>query len=101
MTGAVLAGVPLEAAEAARETLGGALAAAAHLPGQAGVELVAAAQGAFIDGLQLAALISTVASIGLAIFTAVVLRRVRASGGAETEDDLEAARSRVGLVPAA
>ncbi len=78
MAVAVPAGVPLEAAEAAMGTLGGAVALAGQLPGPLGAQLVEAARQAFTQGMQLTAAISAVGSIGLAIFVALVLRHVRA-----------------------
>ncbi|MFI6701438.1 MFS transporter [Streptomyces sp. NPDC050509] len=47
-------GIPADTAAAAHQSLGGAVDAAAGLPGPGGAELLAAAQGAFVDGLRLA-----------------------------------------------
>ncbi|WP_256104011.1 MFS transporter [Streptomyces sp. ODS05-4] len=49
------AGLPAEALDAARETLGGAAAVARELPGAAGETLLAAAREAFVHGMQAAA----------------------------------------------
>jgi DHA2 family multidrug resistance protein-like MFS transporter len=68
--------VPLLAADAARDTLGGAVEVADGLPAQVGAALVEAAREAFVQGLHLAAGISVVGTIGLAVFVAIVLRRV-------------------------
>jgi DHA2 family multidrug resistance protein-like MFS transporter len=76
--------VPDEAADAARDTLGGAIAAAAPLPDQLGNALVHAAQVAFIDGMQVVAAISAIGTFALAIFVANVLRKVR-TGSAEAQ----------------
>jgi len=76
---AVPAGIPPEAAEAAKGTLGGAVAVAAQLPDQLGAALLNAARIAFIDGLHVTAAISAVGSLGLAIFVAIVVGRVRAA----------------------
>ena len=89
MAGGVPDGVPLEAAEAARDALGGAVEVAGQLPGRLGPELIDAAREAFIQRLHLAAAISAVGAIGLAIFVAVLLRRVRASSEPERPPDLE------------
>jgi DHA2 family multidrug resistance protein-like MFS transporter len=83
MAGAVPAGVPPEAAESARSTLGGALVIAGQLPGQLGPELVTAASEAFVQGLQVAAALSAVGAIGIAILVLAMLRQVRAGGGPE------------------
>jgi DHA2 family multidrug resistance protein-like MFS transporter len=82
MDGAVPASVPAEAAEAARGTLGGAIAAAAQLPDQLGAPLIEAARVAFINGMQVTAVISAIGTIALAIFVVVVVGRVRAAATA-------------------
>ena len=83
--GALPPGLPVEAAAAARDTLGGAVQVGSELPGQVGAALVAAARGAFTDGLHLAAAISAVATVGLAVFVLLTLRRVPAPVGADEE----------------
>ncbi|MGH2529969.1 MAG: MFS transporter [Actinomycetota bacterium] len=89
MAGGIPAGVPVEAAEAARDTLGGAVEVAGQLPGRLGPELIDAAREAFIQGLHLTAAISVAGTIGLAIFVAVLLRHVRAGSQAEPQPDFE------------
>ncbi|WP_051248457.1 MFS transporter [Inquilinus limosus] len=75
MVDSVPAGVPPEAAEAARATLGGALAAAQDLPGDTGRALADTARGAFTHAFGLAALVSAVIALAAAALTATVLRR--------------------------
>jgi DHA2 family multidrug resistance protein-like MFS transporter len=70
-------GIPAETAAAAQETLGGALAAASELPDQLGAALLGVANGAFIQGLQLIALIGVVGFTGAAIVTAILLRHIQ------------------------
>ncbi len=82
MTGAVPASVPAGAAEAARATLGGALAAAERLPGEAGTALLDAARTAFAQSLTLTAIVSAVVVAGLAVLAVALLRRVRADSDA-------------------
>ncbi|MGH7469513.1 MAG: MFS transporter [Longimicrobiales bacterium] len=77
LDGALPDGLTLNAAEAARATLPGALDAAGQLSGQAAQELANAARSAFMQGLRLCATISVAGSAGLAIFTATVLRHVK------------------------
>jgi len=89
MAGGIPAGVPPEAAAAARDTLGGAVEIAGQLPDRLGAPLIDAAREAFIQGLHLAAGISVVGAIGLAIFVAVLLRRVRGSSEPGEQPDLE------------
>jgi DHA2 family multidrug resistance protein-like MFS transporter len=87
MAEAIPVGVPLEAADAARDTLGGAIEVAGQLPGQLGPGLIDAARDAFTQGLHLTAAISAIGSIGLAILVMTLLRRVRAgSESSETAD---------------
>jgi MFS transporter, DHA2 family, multidrug resistance protein len=80
---AIPAGVPLEAAEAARATLGGALAVARELPEDRAIELSNAARAAFLAGVRLCATISTVGAIALAVLPALMLRKMRPSSDAE------------------
>jgi DHA2 family multidrug resistance protein-like MFS transporter len=77
LDGAVPAGAPAEAAGAARETLGGAVAAADPLPEVMGAQLVDAAREAFTQAFQLAATLNAAVAIGAAILAAAMLRRVR------------------------
>jgi DHA2 family multidrug resistance protein-like MFS transporter len=74
MATAALSGVPESAAAAARDTLGGAVAAAGQLPGDTGAMLLAAAREAFTQGLHYAFAIGAVASIVVAALAAVRLR---------------------------
>jgi DHA2 family multidrug resistance protein-like MFS transporter len=69
-------GVPPEAVAAARDTLGAAVEVAGALPGTTGEALLRAAQGAFVEGMQIAALISVVLSVVVAVITFVGLRHV-------------------------
>jgi MFS transporter, DHA2 family, multidrug resistance protein len=68
MAGAVPEGVPPEAAEAARGTLGGALAVAERLPGRLGAELLGTARHGFAQAFELTAAICA----GLALVTAIL-----------------------------
>src|SRR5829696_2368760 len=82
-------GVPPEAAEAARDTLGGAVAAADQLPDWVGTELLDAAREAFTQALQLTAITSAVIVLGMAILAAVLLRHVRTGSESERPAGLE------------
>jgi len=80
MAGAADGGVPHEAAVAARDTLGGAVAALGQsAPGAA---LLDTARKAFTHGLQVAALVSAGVVLGMAVLVTVSLRHVRSSGEA-------------------
>jgi DHA2 family multidrug resistance protein-like MFS transporter len=70
-------GVPPRAAAAARDTLGGATAAAAQLPGRLRQALLGAARQAFTDGAHLAFAVSAAAALGVAILALILLRGVR------------------------
>ena len=63
-----LAGLPAEAAAAARDSLGGAAAVAAAIGGEAGAALLAQAQAAFVDAMSMTSLIG----IGFAVAGALV-----------------------------
>jgi DHA2 family multidrug resistance protein-like MFS transporter len=76
---AVPAGVPPQAADAARDTLGGAVAAAGQLPDQLGTALLEAARQAFTQGLHLAFAVSAAFAIAVAVIAVVLLRGVRPS----------------------
>jgi DHA2 family multidrug resistance protein-like MFS transporter len=76
VAGAVPAGVPHPAAAAARDTLGGALAAAGQLPDRLGGPLLDAAREAFTDGLHVVAGVSAAVAIIGAILAAALLRGV-------------------------
>ncbi len=74
---AVPAEVSSAAADAARDTLGGATAAAGELPGQLGAELLDAARDAFTTGLQVAATLSAAVVITAAVLVLALLKRER------------------------
>ena len=82
-------GVPPDAAEAARDTLGGAVAAADQLPGPLAADLLDAARQAFTQGLQLSAITSAAIVLGMTILTAVLLRRVSASSEVQGQSEPE------------
>jgi DHA2 family multidrug resistance protein-like MFS transporter len=86
---AVPAGVPPELAEAARDSLGGALEVAGRLPAEAGAALFAAASEAFTQGLQLVAAASTGLAAVIAVVAAVMLRRLPPNPEAEVPAEAE------------
>jgi DHA2 family multidrug resistance protein-like MFS transporter len=93
---AVPADAPPEAAEAARDTLGGAVAAADQLPDQVGAELLEAAREAFTQGLQLTAITSATVVLGMAILAVALLRDVPTGSEPEDQADTEPAGSVAG-----
>jgi MFS transporter, DHA2 family, multidrug resistance protein len=74
---ALPAGIPPRIAAAARDTLGGAVAAARPLPGQPGQVLVQVARTAFVQGLHVAFAISAAAVLVAAVLAAIGLRHLR------------------------
>ena len=77
MAHAVPEGVPVEAADAARDTLAGALAVAAELPEQLGAGLASTARDAFGQGFELVTIIAALLTVALAV---LVLRALRNAG---------------------
>jgi DHA2 family multidrug resistance protein-like MFS transporter len=74
MAGGVPAGVPPDAAEAARSTLGGALGVAERLPGPLGAELLGRARDAFVQGVEMVAVVGVAVLVAAAIGAIVALR---------------------------
>ncbi|TXL91102.1 MFS transporter [Streptomyces sp. IB2014 016-6] len=70
----VAAALPGGEADAVRETLGGAAAAAARLPAEAGESVLAAARDAFSHGMGLASVGAAVVMVAAAVFSFGVLR---------------------------
>jgi DHA2 family multidrug resistance protein-like MFS transporter len=89
--GGIPAAVPPEEEQAARDTLGGAVAAGDDLPTPLATQLLDAARDAFTQGLQVTALSSAVVAGVTAVLAAVLLRRVRAHAGSEAAGAIEAA----------
>jgi MFS transporter, DHA2 family, multidrug resistance protein len=92
MARAALAGVPEAARHAARDTLGGATAAAAQLPGALGARLLETARVSFTHALHVTVVICAVLSTLTAIVAVVLLRHVPAGQDGETsllEDSVE------------
>jgi len=79
------AGIPSQAAAAARDTLGGAVGVARQLPDGAGAALLAGARDAFTTGLHVAAAISAAVAVGVAVLATVTLRAERASPQTQAE----------------
>ena len=70
------AGVPAEAAEIARGTIGGAVSVAGQLPSALGVEVLGSAREAFAQAFGTTSTISAVIALGVAVLAAALLRRV-------------------------
>ncbi|MFG2789320.1 MFS transporter [Streptomyces sp. NPDC048419] len=72
--------MPAAAPDAARETLGGALAVAGRLPGRTGDALATAAREAFTSGMQGAAIAGAILLAGAALLAARALRGIHVAG---------------------
>jgi DHA2 family multidrug resistance protein-like MFS transporter len=90
MTDGVPEAVPPEQADVARDTLGGAVAAASDLDPSLAGELLETAREAFTLGLQVTAVASSVIAVATALVAAVLLRRVRPAA-TPTEEAIAAA----------
>ena len=88
MWNAVPGGLPPEAMEAARSTLGGAVAVAEQLPRHLSADLLGTARAAFTQAFELTAAISAAVSLVTAVGVMVLLRRVRA-GRLDQQPSLE------------
>ncbi len=76
------AGIPTEAAMAARDTRGAAAAVARQLPDGLGTALLEIARGAFVQGMQVAAAICAAVAVLAAVLAVVTLRDVGRSAAA-------------------
>jgi DHA2 family multidrug resistance protein-like MFS transporter len=72
-------GLPAEAAVTARDTLGGAVKVAALLPESLGSAVLDVSRGAFVQAMQVAASISAIAAVVVALFAVTTLRHVPSS----------------------
>jgi DHA2 family multidrug resistance protein-like MFS transporter len=81
VAGALPSGLTTEAADAARATLGGAVAVAEGLQGPPGAALLEAARAAFAQSFELVSGVSAVIAVAIAMLAAAMLRRVPAGPG--------------------
>jgi len=86
MDTAVPAELPADVAEATRDTLGGAVDVAKHLPEQLSDPLLQAAQEAFTEGMRLAATAGTAIMAVIAVLAAIMLRHLRPDTDIDTDD---------------
>ncbi|WP_329377766.1 MFS transporter [Streptomyces sp. NBC_01351] len=85
------AGVPADALEQARETIGGALAAAGRLSGDASTSLVEAARAAFTTEVHAASVAGAVVMAGAAVYALIGLRSVQTDNARAAEAAAESA----------
>jgi DHA2 family multidrug resistance protein-like MFS transporter len=80
--------IPAAASDAARDTLGAAVGVASQLPVEIGATLVAVAREAFVQGMQVAATISAIVAIGVALLALLALRDIgTGTDGASTDEE--------------
>jgi DHA2 family multidrug resistance protein-like MFS transporter len=89
---AIPTAVPDVAATIARDTLGGAVSVATQLPNPLGAAVFEIARDAFIQGMQVAATISAIVAVAVAVFAVVMLRDVRTGAESAADPDADAAR---------
>ncbi len=97
---AVTAGLPAQAADAARESLAAASVVAGAIGGEAGASLLATAQNAFVDALSMTSLIGAGFAIAGALL-ALVWLPARSSGATEAAVEVDPTDGVSGLVPGA
>ncbi|MEV7523947.1 MFS transporter [Streptomyces sp. NPDC091371] len=85
------AGVPADALDQARETIGGALAAAGKLTGEASASLVDAARAAFTSEVHAASVAGAVVMAGAAVYALIGLRAVKTDNARAAELAAESA----------
>ncbi|GAA2075065.1 MFS transporter [Actinomadura alba] len=95
MADVVAPGLPPEASHAARETLAGADAVAAQLPGPAGDTLLDAARHAFTQGMSVASATGAVLMVATAIAAVILLRHVPTAQHDGDEETTNAGRELV------
>ncbi|CAM4011465.1 MFS transporter [Kibdelosporangium persicum] len=97
------AGLPTQAAEAGRESLNGAVAAAQNLPPEQATALLEPAREAFTSGLNIAGLVGAVLMAALAVVSVSLLRHLPPVGAeespAESEEDTSALRGQQAGTP--
>jgi MFS transporter, DHA2 family, multidrug resistance protein len=81
--------LPASAVAAARDTLGAAVGVASELPSQLGAIVIAVAQDAFVSGMQVAATISAIVAVGVAILALIALRDIAYDPDAASDDTAE------------
>ncbi|MFI2607326.1 MFS transporter [Kitasatospora sp. NPDC018619] len=82
LDGALPGGLADEAARTAQDTLGGAVAVAAQLPGRAGADLLETARTAFTAGLHVAAVVGLLFALGAAALAYRLMRHLPATAPA-------------------
>jgi DHA2 family multidrug resistance protein-like MFS transporter len=74
MVSAIPPGATQTVGDAARGTIGGAMAMAEQLPGPAGATLLGAARSAYVQGMQVSTSISAAIMLGTAVLAVILLR---------------------------
>ncbi|TDD01132.1 MFS transporter [Nonomuraea deserti] len=80
-----LSAIPPDAADAARESIDRAVAAAAQLPAEQSGDLLAAAREAFTSGVHVVGIVSAIFYVGLAVLAIRAFRHVHNSHGGDDD----------------
>jgi DHA2 family multidrug resistance protein-like MFS transporter len=86
-------GIPPQAAQIARDTLGGAVSVAAQLPAGQAEPLLEVTRRGFVQGFHLVAGISVVIAVAAAAIAVAMLRRAPAGTGVEEREQTPAAQT--------
>jgi DHA2 family multidrug resistance protein-like MFS transporter len=81
--------IPIDVAEAARRTLGGALTEASRLPAPSGSHLLGAARDSFVRAFGLTALVAAALSLATAVLVVALLRPSRRRDVSRADTDAE------------
>jgi DHA2 family multidrug resistance protein-like MFS transporter len=79
------AGLAPDAAATARDTLGGAVKVARSLPDSLGLAVLDVSRSAFVQAMQVAATISAVVAVAVAVFAVAMLRHASSAAGESAE----------------
>jgi DHA2 family multidrug resistance protein-like MFS transporter len=97
MAGDLPPGLSSETSETARSTLGGAVSVAGELPTVVGEALLEGARAAFVQSMEIVAIISAAIVFVMALIVPIVLRNVKSQADGESPEDdvLESTQARV------
>ena len=93
-SGQLPTGLPAPVADAARDTLGGAVRIASDLPSGVAAPLLEAARAAFVQGMHATSVIAAVIAAGLAVMTVAALRSHAPAPSGEAEGGASVAESK-------
>ena len=101
LAGSAPRNLPSGTLDTARDTLGGAVTVSAHLPGQAGADLLNAARDSFTHGMNVAAVGAGIAMAMAAVLSIAFLRGVRVETSEASTAESERSADNAGLLESA